>query len=50
MGSDNCSSKFIADVFSTWHCQNSFMELLTLDDDQLIKWILLTASGCYLPS
>jgi len=53
MGSNNCFAKIIADVFAPWRCVNphlnapgqqsdktsAFIELLTLADDQSIKWI-----------
>jgi len=53
MGSNICVSKIIADVFPPWHCVNThlnlpeqqtdktfaFIEVLTLADDQLIKYI-----------
>jgi len=53
MGSNNCSSKIIADVFPPWHCvsthlnaldqqtakTSAFIQLVTLADDQLIKGI-----------
>ena len=61
MGSNNCFSKIIADVFPPWHRVNThlnaaeqqtdktsaFIELLTLTDDQLISALI---SSCYLPS
>ena len=61
MGSNNCFSKIIADVFPPWHRVNThlnaaeqqtdktsaFIEVLALTDDQLIESIGLAAPGCY---
>ncbi|MEE6526683.1 hypothetical protein FKM82_027469 [Ascaphus truei] len=64
MGGNNCFAKIIADVFPPWHCVNThlnapdqqtaktstFIEEVTLADDQLIKDICLAAPVCYLAS
>ncbi len=63
-GSNNRFSKIIADVLPLWHCVNThlkapdqqtaktstFIEVLTLGDDQLVKGIWLSVSDRYLPS
>ena len=64
LGSNNCFSMIIADVFPPWHCVNTylnapdqqiaktlaFLKVVTLADDQLLKGIWLAAPGCYLAS
>jgi len=64
MGSHNCFSKIIADVFPLWNCvstqlnapdqqtakTSAFIELVTIADDKLLKGIRLAAPGCNLSS
>lgn len=62
MVSNNCFSKIIVDVFPHWHYVNTrvsapdqktaktFLEVVTLADDELIKSIWLAALGYFLPS
>ena len=57
MGSSDCFSKIIAYIFPPWHCVNAhlnaaylqwenfcFIEVFTLDDDKLIKCILINSA------